>query len=215
MAISCCGSKESPPVSGLTGCRSGQLTFWHDEQTRPVRRGPDAQCQRDHREGGPLVRRDRAAQHPEVIVVDDGLDQATRSSGCWPLTDRRCRSSRTGCQRGCRYRAQPRLCRAQGRYVLFFDADDQIHPGALLNAVEALDDLGADAAIMRLSLPSRSGTQVRRHELLRHRCVEPVRRRATSDCPAGRSAGLLGFSNYPWNKLVRNDHYRRYRASLR
>ena len=38
--------------------------------------------------------------------------------------------------------------RATGRYTLFFDADDEIHPAALTAAIEALDDTAADVAMM-------------------------------------------------------------------
>ena len=38
--------------------------------------------------------------------------------------------------------------RATGRYTLFFDADDEIHAGTLTSAIEALDETGADVAVM-------------------------------------------------------------------
>src|SRR4029450_13345337 len=38
--------------------------------------------------------------------------------------------------------------RATGRYTLFFDADDEIHPLTLTSAIQALDDTGADVAMM-------------------------------------------------------------------
>jgi hypothetical protein len=38
--------------------------------------------------------------------------------------------------------------RATGRYTLFFDADDVLHPVTLTSVIEALDETGADVAMM-------------------------------------------------------------------
>ena len=97
---------------------------------------------------------------------------------------------------------------ATGRFTLFFDADDEIHPEALVAAVRGLDETGADVAMM----PYR----YRRGRAAGHdgmnsfdaavwtRYVTGPRRLAR----LGDVASLLGFSNYPWNKVLRTDHYR-------
>lgn len=97
---------------------------------------------------------------------------------------------------------------ATGRTTLFFDADDEIHTDALVAAVRALDDTGADVAV----LPYR----YRRGRSAEHEGMNSfdalawsrylsTRRRLTrlNEVPQ-----LLGFSNYPWNKVLRTDHYR-------
>jgi glycosyltransferase involved in cell wall biosynthesis len=98
--------------------------------------------------------------------------------------------------------------RATGRYTLFFDSDDEIHPVAFISAIGALDDTGADVAM--LPYRYRRGHSPQFDEMnsfdaaVWERYVTSPRRVAQlRDVPQ-----LLGFSNYPWNKLARTDHYR-------
>jgi glycosyltransferase involved in cell wall biosynthesis len=103
--------------------------------------------------------------------------------------------------------------RAIGRYTLFFDADDEIHPVALTSAIGALDDSGADVAVMpylyrRGHAPSSDAMNSFDNDAWRRYATSPRRVTRLGDVPR-----LLGFSNYPWNKLARTDHYRR--AGLR
>jgi glycosyltransferase involved in cell wall biosynthesis len=99
--------------------------------------------------------------------------------------------------------------RATGRYTLFFDADDEIHPATLSSAIQALDDTGADVAMMAYRY--RRGLSPQFEEMNSFDAVvwaqyatSPRRVARLGDVPK-----LLGFSNYPWNKLARTDHYRR------
>ena len=100
------------------------------------------------------------------------------------------------------------LERATGRYTLFFDADDEIHPRTLVTAMGALDDTGADVAMMPYRYRRSDSPQ---SEEMNSFDVTAWGRYATSprritrldDVPR-----LLGFSSYPWNKLGRTDHYR-------
>jgi glycosyltransferase involved in cell wall biosynthesis len=99
--------------------------------------------------------------------------------------------------------------RASGRYTLFFDADDEIHPATLTTAIRALDDTGADVAMMPYRYRRDRSLQVdamNSFDAVVWAKYATASRRATrlSEVPK-----LLGFSNYPWNKLVRTDHYRR------
>ena len=98
--------------------------------------------------------------------------------------------------------------RAAGRYTLFFDADDAIHPAALTAAIEALDDTCADVAMMPYRY--RRGHSPQTEEMNSFDAAvwgkyasSPRRVTRLSAVPR-----LLGFSNYPWNKLIRTDHYR-------
>jgi glycosyltransferase involved in cell wall biosynthesis len=98
--------------------------------------------------------------------------------------------------------------RATGRYTLFFDADDEIHPVALTAAVEALDDTGAELAIMpyryrRGHSPHFDGMNSFDVAVWGRYVTVPRRVARLGDVPR-----LLGFSNYPWNKILRTDHYR-------
>ena len=51
------------------------------------------------------------------------------------------------------------FARATGRYSLFFDADDEIHPVALTSAIGALDDTGCDVAVLPYRYRRGSSTQ--------------------------------------------------------
>ena len=100
------------------------------------------------------------------------------------------------------------FARATGRYSLFFDADDEIHPGTLTSAVGALDDTGADVAVMpyryrRGHSPQFDGMNSFDAAAWTRYATAPRRVTRLGDVPR-----LLGFSSYPWNKLVRTEHYR-------
>jgi len=99
--------------------------------------------------------------------------------------------------------------RATGRYTLFFDADDELHPVTLTSVIGALDDTGTDVAMMPYRY--RRGISPQFDEMNSFDAVvwaqyatSPRRVTRLGDVPK-----LLGFSNYPWNKLARTDHYRR------
>jgi cellulose synthase/poly-beta-1,6-N-acetylglucosamine synthase-like glycosyltransferase len=99
--------------------------------------------------------------------------------------------------------------RATGRYTLFFDADDQIHPATLTSAIQALDDTGADVAMMAYRYRRALSPQFEEMNsfdavVWAQYATSPRRVARLGDVPK-----LLGFSNYPWNKLARTDHYRR------
>lgn len=98
---------------------------------------------------------------------------------------------------------------ATGRYTLFFDADDELHPAALTSAMGALDDTGADVAMMpyryhRADSPNDDRMHSSDAARWQRYVTAPRRLTRLHDVPQ-----LLGFSNYPWNKVVRTDHYRR------
>jgi glycosyltransferase involved in cell wall biosynthesis len=99
--------------------------------------------------------------------------------------------------------------RVTGRYTLFFDADDEIHPVTLTSAIQALDETGADVAMMpyryRRGYSPQSDTMNSFDSAVWGLYATSLRRLTRlNDVPR-----LLGFSNYPWNKLSRTDHYRR------
>jgi glycosyltransferase involved in cell wall biosynthesis len=98
--------------------------------------------------------------------------------------------------------------RAKGRYALFFDADDEIHPVTLTTAIEALDETSADVAMMPYRY--RRG-QFAKTDAMNSFDTAAWGRYATSSrrmTRLGDVPQLLGFSNYPWNKIVRTDHYK-------
>lgn len=99
--------------------------------------------------------------------------------------------------------------RATGRYTLFFDADDEIHPETLVTVIRALDETDADLAVMPYRY--RRGHSPKFQEMNSFDAAAWGRyatspRRVTR---LGEVPRLLGFSSYPWNKVARTDHYQR------
>lgn len=103
---------------------------------------------------------------------------------------------------------------ATGRYTIFFDADDILHPDSLMAVIPVLDETGADMAFMpyRYLRGGSPGNEAMNHFDLDvwDDYIGGVPQRLTS---LDRSPRLLGFSNYPWNKILRTEHHRR--AGLR
>jgi glycosyltransferase involved in cell wall biosynthesis len=144
----------------------------------------------------------------QVVVVDDAstdasADQVTALGRPEVLVERFDTNQGAGVARNRGFE------RATGRYTLFFDADDEIHPVALTSAIGALDDTGADVAMMpyRYRRGLASGPEDMNSfddATWRRYATSPRRLVRLGDVPR-----LLGFSNYPWNKVARTDHYRR------
>lgn len=103
---------------------------------------------------------------------------------------------------------------ARGTYTLFFDADDQVRPAALIRAVTALTASAADVAF----LPYRYRRGVSTEFEGMNSFDQTVWSRYTTqfDEPTGQPhrvatladvPRLLGFSNYPWNKVIRTERF--------
>lgn len=100
------------------------------------------------------------------------------------------------------------FARASGRYTLFFDDDDVIHPAAVVAAVRALDQGGQDVAIMKYRYQRGAGDsneEMTKVDLaLWSRLVgDASSRTVTLDS----APGLLNLTNYPWNKVIRTSVY--------
>lgn len=98
--------------------------------------------------------------------------------------------------------------RARGRYTLFFDADDVLHPDAAVTAVETLDHTGSTLAM--LPYRYRRGVVVPHEDMNEHDIVlwERFATGTVTTLALREAAELLGFTNYPWNKVLRTEHYR-------
>jgi Glycosyl transferase family 2 len=143
----------------------------------------------------------------EVIVVDDAstddsVERVTALGRPEVVVERFTSNRGAGVARNCGFE------QATGRYTLFFDADDEIHPVALTSAIEALDDTGADVAMMPYRYRRGGSYFDEMHSfdtaVWGRYVTAPRKLTRLGDVPQ-----LLGFSNYPWNKVARTDHYRR------
>lgn len=97
---------------------------------------------------------------------------------------------------------------ASGRYVLFFDVDDELHSDVLKPLVSALDGGAHDLAFTPYSYR-------RGHSQLIHMNLEDIEvwdeimnGADQISCVLADAPRLLGFSNYPWNKILRTSRYR-------
>lgn len=143
----------------------------------------------------------------EVVAVDDAstddsVDQLDRLASSRLVVERFDRNAGAGVARN------RGLELATGRYALFFDADDELHTDALVEAVRSLEDTGADVAF--LPYRYRRGRTVddegmNSFDAAAWSRYTSSRRRLTR---LGEVPQLLGFSNYPWNKVLRTDHHR-------
>ena len=136
---------------------------------------------------GPAILRDLASNHRglSVIVNDTGRGAGLARNTGW--------------------------CHARGRYSLFFDADDILHGGSLVDTIRAMDrDPRTDLAFCAY--------RYERESTARFTEMGHEDRRIMDRLLAGRSyatgsiadmARLLVFANYPWNKVLRSAHYRR------
>jgi glycosyltransferase involved in cell wall biosynthesis len=144
----------------------------------------------------------------EVVVVDDASTDG--SADLVLALDRpEVVVERLPTNRGAGIARNHGFARATGRYSLFFDADDEIHPVALTSAIGALDDTGCDVAVLPYRYRRGGSTQFEGMNSFdlgawSRYATAPRRVARLHDVPR-----LLGFSNYPWNKLLATDHYRR------
>jgi glycosyltransferase involved in cell wall biosynthesis len=147
----------------------------------------------------------------EVVVVDDAstdgsAERVAALGGGGVVVERLTTNQGAGLARNRGFEL------ATGRYTLFFDADDEIHPATLAAAVSGLDDTSADVAFMpyryRRGHGTNDGMNVFDAAAWGRYATSPRRLTRLSDVPQ-----LLGFSSYPWNKVLRTDRYRE--SSLR
>jgi len=144
----------------------------------------------------------------EAIAVDDASTDDTVDL-ITALGDPRVSVERLDSNHGAGVARNVGFGRAAGRYTLFFDADDLIVPDALLTAIEALDATGADTAFTsyryrRGEAGSFEGMNSYDQAVWAQYATRKRRLVDLTDVPR-----LLGFSNYPWNKVINTDHYRR------
>ncbi|MDA8440109.1 MAG: glycosyltransferase family 2 protein [Propionibacterium sp.] len=128
----------------------------------------------------PQILQDLMARHPEVLAM---LQHSNRGAGV---------------VRNVGFPA------AAGRYTIFFDADDQLHPDALLAAVRELDRGGQDVAILKYRYV-RGGQDadvaMNSHDL--HIWEQVLGSASSRTVRLTGAPDLLHLTNYPWNKVVR------------
>lgn len=151
----------------------------------------------------------------QVIVVDDCSSDSTREVvRGFAERDPRVLLLTHDTNRGAGVARNTGFPHATGRYTLFFDDDDELHPDALVEAVRALERGGQDLALMkyryRRAENDSDQSMTNGDEAIWAKIVgAQSARRVTLDlCPQ-----LLGLTNYPWVRVMRTETFRK--AGLR
>lgn len=145
----------------------------------------------------------------EVIAVDDGSTDGSRALLRAAHEAGRITAVYHAVNAGAGVARNTGFAAASGRYCLFFDADDEVVPETIARCVSVLDDTGASVAMTpyryrRSMLDDYDAMNVHDADIwTAYATPGQVRVARLRDVPR-----LLGFSNYPWNKIVRTDHYR-------
>jgi glycosyltransferase involved in cell wall biosynthesis len=99
---------------------------------------------------------------------------------------------------------------ATGKFTLFFDGDDDLHVDAINATIERLESTKADVSINTYDFfrdGDSSNTQMNNGDLvLWDRYID---RFGTRPFPLSRAKPLVQFTNYPWNKIIRTERYRK------
>jgi len=146
----------------------------------------------------------------QVILVDDGssdggVDLANQLSDDHENVE----SIVQGTNQGAGIARNVGFEKAVGRYTIFFDADDIVHADVICDAINGLDEGGADVAMMpyfyRRSLSSSHDAMNLNDSKVWSDIMGRAKRKTVKLDDA---ASLLGFSNYPWNKVIRTKTFR-------
>ena len=139
----------------------------------------------------------------EVIVVDDASsdDSAERVD---QVAGDAVQVIRLDQRHGAGHARNVGFAHASGRYTLFFDADDEIHPQALRSAMAMLEDTRADVAFLPYRYRRGHSEYEGMNDYDRSVWAQYAPRQGEA-LTLDEVPRLLGFSNYPWNKIVRTD----------
>lgn len=147
----------------------------------------------------------------QVIVVDDfSSDSTIEIVGGYAGRDPRVLLLRHETNRGAGVARNTGFPHATGRFVLFFDDDDELHPAALVEAVRALERGGQDLALMkyryRRAHDDDDQAMTNGDEAIWAKVVgtRSARRVTLEHFPE-----LLALTNYPWVRVMRTETYRK------
>lgn len=151
------------------------------------------------------------ADDTQIIVVDDGSTDgsvdflAALENEMENLTVIRCaRNGGAGVARNIGFP------HANGKFTLFFDGDDDLHVDAINATIDRLESSKADVSINTYDFfrdGDSSNIQMNTGDLvLWDRYADRFGKQPFS---LARAKPLVQFTNYPWNKIIRTDRYRK------
>ena len=147
----------------------------------------------------------------EVVLVDDNSNDGTTAIVQDLAGHHRqvvARFHRTN--RGAGVARNTGFAEATGRYTIFFDADDIVHPSAIETGIPLLDSTGADTAIFpyhfqrgsHLTSTAMNTEDIRVWREYARSSQAPHRVVKLNESPK-----VLRTTAYPWNKIVRTEHF--------
>lgn len=144
----------------------------------------------------------------QVIFVDDGsTDGSAAHVEALAQSHANFTALRNAGNLGAGVARNTAFAHAKGRYTLFFDVDDRLHGQEIAPAIALLDQTGADLGIFGYEYErgAESAAMLDSDARIWFGALgdAPSRTLTLVELPA-----LLGFTNYPWNKLMRTDLYR-------
>lgn len=100
---------------------------------------------------------------------------------------------------------------AKGRYTIFFDADDILHIEVIANAISDMDRAPeVDVAVFAYRFERDVTASFTDMNFNDKEILDLLLQGApVATGQIGNMAQLLGFTNYPWNKILRTAHYKR------
>lgn len=100
---------------------------------------------------------------------------------------------------------------ASGRHTIFFDADDTLHGEAIADAIKDMDaDPEVDVAVFAYRYEREETASFTDMSFEDKRTLDLLLQGASVATGSVETmARLLSFTNYPWNKILRTDHYKR------
>lgn len=147
----------------------------------------------------------------QLILVDDGSEDGSDTlvaslAGAHPEI----LALSNGGNRGAGIARNTGWARARGRYTLFFDADDKLHPDVVKPVLDLMDrnaevDVGFCGYLYDRGDESANRGMNRDDRTVMADLLKGGDERIG---PLDHMASLLAFTNYPWNKIIRTAHFR-------
>lgn len=145
----------------------------------------------------------------EVLLVDDCSTDGTREAlGEWAAREDRIKVWLHDSNLGAGVARNTAFPSAVGRYSLFFDDDDQIHPETVVETVRAMDRGGQDLALLKYNYLRDSETS---HAPMTNEdegiWARQVGTSGAKQVTLDQVPELLNLTNYPWDRVFRTATY--------
>lgn len=144
----------------------------------------------------------------EIIIVDDGsTDDSYKICQCYAKNDSRIRLFHTKNQ-GSGEARNYGIAQAEGRYLYFMDADDEIHPNALKILAHYMEKEDVDLVVCGYDCINSKGIKTERKQFRFRKETGEYVRKNYQDFVLMRST--YAIQGVPWNKLFKSSIVKEY-----